>query len=59
MRVRSRGVNRCPSSRTAYEFFEFSESAMFHVNEGQSKPGLLAFRTASATQPTKAIANAE
>ena len=32
---------------------------MFHVNEGQSQPGLLTFRTASATQPTKAIANAE
>ena len=39
--------------------YKFSDSATFHVNEGQSQPGLLAFGTAGATQPTKAIANAE
>ena len=32
---------------------------MFHVNVGQSQPGRLAFGTAGATQPAKAVANAE
>ena len=36
-----------------------SVGATVHVNEGQSQPGLLAFGPAGATQPTKAIANAE
>ena len=37
MRAESRGLDRCRSKPATYETFEFSESAMFHVNEGQSR----------------------
>jgi hypothetical protein len=43
----------------AYETVFFSDGATFHVNEGQSRLLLLAIGTASGTQPTKAVANAE
>jgi hypothetical protein len=59
MRVRSRGVDRCVSHRTAYEQGFFSARALFPVSVGQSQPGRLAFGTAGGTQPTKAVANAE
>ena len=49
MCAESRGLDRCRSKPATYETFEFSESAMFQVNEGQSRllPGFEPCRKSS------------